>query len=119
MAKIIGNTTATPVPRSDWNQVDPNKADFILNKPDVALSTHTHSDYETKADATSKLTEAKEYVDSVSSTLEAAQAANAAAIALKASTEDLTKVSDRVAELETWSSNFTEISEQEINALFA
>lgn len=33
MAKIIGNTTATPTPRSDWNQTDVNKADFIMNKP--------------------------------------------------------------------------------------
>lgn len=33
MSKIIGNTTATPTPRSDWNQVDETKADFILNKP--------------------------------------------------------------------------------------
>lgn len=33
MSKIIGNTTTTPVPRSDWKQVDSTKADFILNKP--------------------------------------------------------------------------------------
>lgn len=33
--KIIGNTTATPVPRSNWEQTDENKADFILNKPDA------------------------------------------------------------------------------------
>lgn len=35
MSKIIGNTTATPTPRSDWNQVDETKADFILNKPGI------------------------------------------------------------------------------------
>lgn len=35
MAKIIGSTTTTPVPRSDWNQTDEKKADFILNKPDL------------------------------------------------------------------------------------
>ena len=34
MSKIIGRTTTTPVPRSDWNQVDETKADFILNKPE-------------------------------------------------------------------------------------
>ena len=34
MSKIIGNTTATPTPRSDWAQTDPSKADFILNKPE-------------------------------------------------------------------------------------
>jgi hypothetical protein len=35
MAKIIGNTTATPNPQSDWNQTDETKADYIKNKPDV------------------------------------------------------------------------------------
>lgn len=33
MAKIIGNTTATPNPRPDWNQIDETKADYIKNKP--------------------------------------------------------------------------------------
>ena len=33
MAKIIGNTTATTTPRSDWNQTDETKADYIKNKP--------------------------------------------------------------------------------------
>lgn len=32
MAKIIGNTTATPNPRPDWNQKDETKADYIKNK---------------------------------------------------------------------------------------
>ena len=35
MAKIIGNTTATPNPRPDWNQEDATKADYIKNKPTV------------------------------------------------------------------------------------
>ena len=35
MAKIIGNTTATPNPRPDWNQTDKLKADYIKNKPDI------------------------------------------------------------------------------------
>ena len=35
MSKIIGNTTATPNPRPDWNQTDENKADYIKNKPEV------------------------------------------------------------------------------------
>lgn len=35
MPKIIGNTTATPNPRPDWNQTDATKADFIKNKPDL------------------------------------------------------------------------------------
>ena len=33
--EIIGNTTATPNPRSDWAQTDPTKADFIKNKPSL------------------------------------------------------------------------------------
>lgn len=35
MAKIIGNTTAMPNPRPDWNQTDEAKSDFIKNKPDI------------------------------------------------------------------------------------
>ncbi len=35
MAKIIGNTTAMPNPRPDWNQTDETKADYIKNKPDI------------------------------------------------------------------------------------
>jgi hypothetical protein len=34
---IIGNTTATPYPRPDWNQTDEAKADYIKNKPNVLL----------------------------------------------------------------------------------
>lgn len=33
MAKIIGNTTATPNLCSDWNQTDETKVDYIKNKP--------------------------------------------------------------------------------------
>lgn len=36
MARIIGNTTAMPNPRPDWNQTDETKADYIKNKPGVA-----------------------------------------------------------------------------------
>lgn len=35
MAKIIGNTTATPNPQPDWAQTDKTKADYIKNKPDL------------------------------------------------------------------------------------
>ena len=35
MAKIIGNTTATPVAIPDWQQVDEKKADYIKNKPEL------------------------------------------------------------------------------------
>lgn len=33
--EIIGNTTATPNPPSDWNQTDSTKVDYIKNKPDI------------------------------------------------------------------------------------
>ena len=35
--RIIGNTTATPMPVPDWNQTNPNKADFIKNKPTIPV----------------------------------------------------------------------------------
>lgn len=35
MAKIVGNIVGLPSPRSDWNQNDEMKADFIKNKPDI------------------------------------------------------------------------------------
>lgn len=39
MAKIMGNIVGLPSPRSDWNQTDETKADYIKNKPDIALNT--------------------------------------------------------------------------------
>lgn len=35
MARIIGNTIATPTPVADWNQNDSTKADYIKNKPSI------------------------------------------------------------------------------------
>ena len=35
IGEIVGNTTTTPVPQSDWSQGDEAKADYIKNKPDV------------------------------------------------------------------------------------
>jgi predicted nucleic acid-binding Zn-ribbon protein len=58
-------------------------------------------------------------VEALAAANKAAHEANAAAIALKASQADLEAVSGRVATLETWHNNFTEVSEEEINALFA
>lgn len=34
---IRGNTVGTTMPRPDWNQNDPNQADFIRNKPQVPV----------------------------------------------------------------------------------
>ena len=33
--EVIGDTTATPNPRPDWNQTDSSKADYIKNKPTI------------------------------------------------------------------------------------
>lgn len=44
MPKIIGNTTATPNPQSDWNQTDPTKADYIKNKPSGTLPETSEGD---------------------------------------------------------------------------
>lgn len=47
MTKIIGNTTATPNPKPDWNQTDPTKADYIKNKPDlsgVGVGSYTNTE---------------------------------------------------------------------------
>lgn len=33
MAKIIGNIVGVPNPKTDWNQTDPTKADYLMNKP--------------------------------------------------------------------------------------
>lgn len=33
--KIRGNTVGTTMPRPDWKQTDPRKADYIFNKPDI------------------------------------------------------------------------------------
>ena len=35
MDRIIGATVSTPMKVPDWNQEDPNKADYIKNKPNV------------------------------------------------------------------------------------
>ena len=35
MSSIIGVTVGTPVPQSDWEQKNPNRADYIKNKPDL------------------------------------------------------------------------------------
>lgn len=37
MMGIKGNTVGTPTPKSDWLQNNPNKADYIKNKPDIEV----------------------------------------------------------------------------------
>ena len=35
MDRVIGNIVGVPNPKSDWNQNDATKADYIKNKPDI------------------------------------------------------------------------------------
>ena len=37
--EVIGDTTATPNPRPDWNQTDSSKANYIENKPENLATT--------------------------------------------------------------------------------
>ena len=39
MAKIVGGTTATPMLNPDWNQTNPNRSDYINNKPFEKVDT--------------------------------------------------------------------------------
>lgn len=61
MSKIIGNTTATPVPRSDWNQTDKKRPDFIRNKP--SLGTMSEKDIVDKADLALDVQSSLEQID--------------------------------------------------------
>lgn len=56
MAKIIGNTTATPNPCPDWNQVDETKADYIKNKPTNVSDFTNDSGYLTEHQSLDGLT---------------------------------------------------------------
>ena len=58
--KIIGNTTTTSMPRSDWNQIDDTKADFILNKPNPVLSTEQQLTDDEKTQARQNISAASE-----------------------------------------------------------
>lgn len=58
-------------------------------------------------------------VEALAAANDAAHKANATAIAQKAAQSDLEAVAGRVTTIETWHANFVEVSEEEINALFA
>ena len=85
MSKIIGNTTATPVPRSDWNQTDKKRPDFIRNKPE--LGAISEKDVIEKSDLTQEVQSSLEEIDTKAnvvtltteeySALEQAEATNA------------------------------------------
>lgn len=66
MSKIIGNTTTTPVPRSDWSQTDKTKADFIRHKP--ILGVISQKDIIDKSDLTSEINQKLGMVDTLNNT---------------------------------------------------
>ena len=82
--------------------------EILENKADAS---HNHdSTYDTKGAANAALDSAKIYADSQDAAI--LESANAYA-------DDLNSVINvRVSTLETWHKNFTEVSEEEINALF-
>ncbi len=47
MAKIPGNVVGLPSPRSDWNQTNEAKADFIKNKPTKVSQFQNDAGYAT------------------------------------------------------------------------
>lgn len=58
MAKIIGNITATPNLRPDWEQTDAMKADYIKNKPNLdtyATKQDVSTNYATKQSVSTTL----------------------------------------------------------------
>lgn len=63
MSKIIGNTTTTPVPRSDWEQTDKKKADYIRNKP--TLGTISEKDAISKDDLTQEVQSSLEKIPQI------------------------------------------------------
>lgn len=71
MSKIIGRTTSTTMPRSDWNQIDETKADFIKNKPELGslASKDKASMSDIGDDVIEKMDEAKAAVDELSESL--------------------------------------------------
>lgn len=80
MSKIIGNTTTTPVPRSDWGQTDKKKADYIRNKPTLGavsekdaigkddLTQEVQSSIDTKANVVTLTTEEYEALEQAEQT---------------------------------------------------
>ena len=71
MSKIIGNTTVTPVPKSNWLQTDELKADFILNKPSLGALAEKNS--VEKSDLSTELQTTLVTVNELNMVLEAAK----------------------------------------------
>ena len=50
MDKVVGDIVGVPNPKSDWNQTDETKADYIKNKPDI----YTKEEVDAKVKAVAK-----------------------------------------------------------------
>ena len=110
MSKIIGNTTTTPVPRSDWSQTDKTKADFIRHKPE--LGAISEKDIIDKADLTIDVQSSLEQIDTKANVmtlsteeytaLEQAQATNANTLYMITDAEEETPAQVQII---TWESD--------------
>lgn len=111
MAKIIGGTTSTPMRQPDWNQTDPQKADYIKNKPfdsvDESLSSTSTNPVQNKA-VYGEIENMSSFVNGASKTAshantiarEAIDVANLAQIAADKVDNALTATNKRVTTLE-------------------
>lgn len=102
MAKIIGNTTATPNPRPDWNQTDETKADYIKNKP---------TDLATGQDVTNTLAEAKSYTDTKIAGLASADIINTSIGTHNTSTSAHNDIRALITDLTTKLNNFLDVDD--------
>lgn len=93
MSKIYGNTIGTTTPRSDWNQTDSTKADYIKNKPTLGslASKDTVEKSDLASDIQSTLNKADNAIQSLDgyATVEVVEAAkNEAISSSNASTDE-------------------------------
>lgn len=102
MAKIIGNTTATPNPRPDWNQTDETKADYIKNKP---------TDLATGQDVTNTLAEAKSYTDTKTAGFASADIINTSIGTHNTSTSAHNDIRVLITDLTTKLNNFLDVDD--------
>lgn len=80
MAKIIGNTTVTPMAVPDWNQTNETKADYIKNKP--ILGDLSSKDIAEKSDLAADIQESLEKADTVTTLMDRVSANENAILAL-------------------------------------
>jgi hypothetical protein len=110
-----------------YTQTEANLADAVAKKHEHTNKTVLDGVTAEKVSAWDAAEgNAKTYADGLNTSMttkvnaiDARVTANEGAIATKAAQADLTAVGNRVTAIETWHANFVEVSEEEINALFA